>query len=287
MFFSFCRKNNVPRSQKTNTKSIVYNAAASSDVGAVRENNEDKVLFVKPHDEDVLLKKGSLGIVADGMGGQNGGEIGSQMAVDHISKYYYESNIDSKKALKKSFVNANDRIYNASLKSQSLAGMGTTCTAVVIKGKDLCLAHVGDSRAYLVNSKNITKLTTDHTYVQSLLENGLINEQEVESHPQRNMITKCLGTQKSISPELRFFHNFLNEEDLILLCSDGLYEYFKESEIQTFLTQYSLSDAVEHLVSTAISRGGHDNISALIIKQGNCGSDFSKQATKTFSQNDR
>lgn len=267
MFFSFRRKNNLPSPQKTNSNSIVYNAAASSDVGAVRENNEDKVLFVKPHDEKILIKRGLLGIVADGMGGHNGGEVASQMAVDLISKFYYESKIDIEKALRKSFIKANQTIYNTSLSNLSRRGMGTTCTAIVIHERNLYLAHVGDSRAYLVNQSKISKLSTDHTYVQSLLDNGLIEQQDISCHPDRNIITKSLGTQKTVQPQIQSFHNLLSEDDLIFLCSDGLYEYIKDEEIQNILGKLSISEAADKLVSIAKERGGHDNISLLIIEQ--------------------
>ncbi|GLR16069.1 Stp1/IreP family PP2C-type Ser/Thr phosphatase [Portibacter lacus] len=267
MIFSFFRKNNTHNAQNTNCNPVSYSAVASSDVGSVRENNEDKVLFIKPYDKDVLQQKGMLGIVADGMGGHNCGEIASQIAVDVISKQYYQSKLEILEALEMSFISANQKIFKKAAKNENQKGMGTTCTAVVLHQRDLYLAHAGDSRAYLVNKNSVKKLSTDHTYVQFLLDNGVINESQMSNHPERNVITKSMGTQKTLIPDILKFENILHEDDLIFLCSDGLYEYIKEPEIQEYVLNNSIFDAAEQMIQVAKTRGGHDNISVLIIKQ--------------------
>lgn len=281
MNLSFFRRKQQAKSAEQNTKSKAsYIAVASTDVGAVRENNEDRILFLTPHNPVLLETKGVLGIVADGMGGHNGGEIASQMAVDLISANYFDEKSNTLDALKKSFQNANSTIFKTAAFEQGTNGMGTTCTAVAITGNDLHLCHIGDSRAYLINEGSIKQLSQDHSYIQYLLEQKILNEQQMINHPDRNILTKSMGTTKKIEPQFKTFKNMLGKEDQVFMCSDGLYEYISDQEIHEMLWNYPFSDVGQEMIKLAKKRGGHDNISTLTIKRKQGGRDVNLKQTQ-------
>lgn len=264
MNFSFLRKRMKKDDEGSASSKISYCAVSASDVGIVRNNNEDRVFFAGDNN-GLINSKDFLGIIADGMGGHKGGEIASQMAIDIIPQVLFDSNQSYETALRKAFKIANEKIFKSSNEVDNFSGMGTTCTTVVLNNSDLYLAHVGDSRAYLVNTEEILRLSNDHTLVQELLDQGLINTEQAANHPKRNIVTHAMGTSKTIAPHLQYFRSLLQEEDLIFLCTDGLHEYLNDEEIQSILLSQTMVQASKTLVATAIERGGHDNISLLII----------------------
>ncbi|WP_165939995.1 Stp1/IreP family PP2C-type Ser/Thr phosphatase [Dyadobacter psychrotolerans] len=241
-------------------------AVVISDVGCVRTNNEDTALFFRPASAGERMKKGYLAIIADGMGGHAAGEVASQMAVDIVSKVYYQRNEQVSERLFFAFQKANRQINQSANKNKQQKGMGTTCTALAVCDHKLYLAHVGDSRAYIFKNGQLLQLSGDHTYVNGLLEQGMITAAEALIHPERNVLTKALGTQSIVEVDITEITEHFEAEDRILLCSDGLYDYLSAQEIGTILLQNQISDAAAQLVDCAKQRGGHDNISVILAE---------------------
>ncbi len=247
---------------------VDYRAFAATDIGNVRKTNEDEVLFVRPHDTTIRRDKGVLGIVADGMGGHNCGEVAARMAVETISEQFFTSKGDDLlKGLAKAVDKANGNIFGLAQSDATHKGMGTTCVVAALRGKELCLAHVGDSRAYKVSARGISQLTKDHTYVQSLFDQGIISEEEKDSHPEKNYITKALGTRKQVIPDVFRVPALFESDDRLLLCTDGLYDYLSAEEIYGIVLREKPSEAARIMIEMAKNRGGHDNMSLLILEQ--------------------
>ncbi len=244
-----------------------YRAIAMTDIGSIRPHNEDRILFVRPPDSGQRQLKGYLGIVADGMGGHAAGEIASEMAVKIFSQSYYQSPARPQEAMAAAMLAANEAILKQAQRNRSLQGMGTTCTAVSVLEGTLHIGHIGDSRAYLIKDDQIYQLTKDHTYVQELLNHGKIDPFDALHHPQRNIISQALGTISGRHGDIFTSEMTLDKHDTLLLCSDGLYEYFLPEEIKDIISQNSFQQAAGILIDQAKARGGHDNISVLLIRE--------------------
>lgn len=267
MAFFFRKKPKDDRTASTQPHSIQdYKAVAATDVGAVRANNEDNLLFTRPYDAKIRAEKGCLALVADGMGGHSSGELASKMAIDTISRTYYDTQASILESLEAAFEKANKAIFQKASRSNGLKGMGTTCTAVVLIQDRIFLAHVGDSRAYLVKGDTILQLSKDHTYVQYLLDQGKIRPEEAMSHPDRNVITQAMGTNARLQAEYKQIEQGFAENDKLIMCTDGLYEYVKPAELKNAIASLSLNDSAHTLINLAKQRGGHDNISVLIVE---------------------
>ncbi|RMG17592.1 MAG: Stp1/IreP family PP2C-type Ser/Thr phosphatase [Bacteroidetes bacterium] len=265
----FFRKNHRKNSHSepaNGQPAACYRAVAASDVGAVREHNEDRLLFTQPGDEKARHSKGCLAMVADGMGGHKAGQVAAQMAIDLVARYYFDSNTDMPQALRLAFEQANKAIFQKASRNKSLKGMGTTCTAVILRNGQLFLGHVGDSRAYLLKGKQLMQLSKDHTYVQHLLDSGQITREESLRHPERNVITRAMGTAARLQADFGLQQVPFEQDDKLLLCSDGLYEYVKDDELAHLLQTHSIREATELLIRLAKQRGGHDNISVLLVE---------------------
>lgn len=170
-------------------------AVVISDLGNVRQNNEDTGLFVRLADEGIRRIKGYLLLVADGMGGHLAGEVASQMAAELITREYFQHSESIEKSLLRAFQIANRQIFDEARQHDTFRGMGTTCTAIVVHDQQLYFAHVGDSRAYLFKAGQLIQLTEDHTYVQELLRTGEITAEAAATHPDRNVLTQAMGTR--------------------------------------------------------------------------------------------
>jgi protein phosphatase len=258
--------------------------AVVTDLGNIRTNNEDTGLFFRVADPQVTREKGALLMVADGMGGHAAGEVASKMAADTISKEYFKNGAagNIEKSLSKIFALANKNIYEASSANQALRGMGTTCTALVVVNNLVYYAHVGDSRAYMVKKNSIARITTDHTYVQQLVQEGQITAAEAEEHPQRNILTNAMGTKPQIRIDTGQFDLPFEENDSLLVCSDGLYDYLDDAEIAAMVNGNSPQEAADALVAEAKKRGGHDNITVVLAaKTGTTATPASKE-TRDF-----
>jgi len=242
-------------------------AIVVSDVGCVRTNNEDAARFVRPSNSAIRFQKGYLAIVADGMGGHAAGEIASQLAVETIAKTYYQREESPEESLFLAFTKANREIWQSASKNSQQRGMGTTCTTIVLSDNRLYLAHVGDSRAYLLQKGQFFQVSTDHTYVQTLVDQGVITPAEAEKHPERNVLTRAMGTHSKVEIDVARLNYTFAENDRLLLCTDGLYDYLNNEELAQLLLNPNLNEAAQQLVESAKQRGGHDNITVLIIEK--------------------
>ncbi len=227
-----------------------------TDTGLIRDLNEDRYIFINEDDYVVLA-------VADGMGGHNAGDIASTIAIDEVLKYNLNTGFSEDIAirLKECLEITNSKIYQYSINTHECHGMGTTLTVAVIKGNEVCIANVGDSRGYLIGDE-IRKITIDHSYVEELKRMGRITEEEAIIHPNRNQITRAIGTESKVAVDI--FNLKKEKDDIILLCSDGLTNMVSEEEIlNTFKTMPTLQESIDVLVRNANINGGKDNITAV------------------------
>ncbi|WP_020600754.1 Stp1/IreP family PP2C-type Ser/Thr phosphatase [Spirosoma panaciterrae] len=264
------------------TQADEINAVVVSDLGNVRQNNEDTGLFVRLADEGLRRIKGHLLLVADGMGGHLAGEVASQMAAEIINREYFQHNENIEKSLGRAFQVANRQIFDEARQHDTFRGMGTTCTAIVVHDHQLYFAHVGDSRAYLFKSGQLIQLTQDHTYIQELLRKGGITPEAAASHPERNVLTQAMGTKADIRVDLGRCILPFDQGDRLMLCSDGLYEYCLEADFSRVLQQTDLHDAANELVHLAKSRGGHDNITIVLAERINADQGAVPKETREF-----
>ncbi len=236
-----------------------------SDVGCVRELNEDCFClhgFTDGSDNGFC-------ILADGMGGHNAGEVASQCAVTLVAeklKGVLENPNDAKipAVLTESVEEANRKIYNMSIETEQHRGMGTTIVLAFVLNKSVCIANVGDSRAYVIND-NISQITCDHSIVEELVMSGTITRDEARVHPQRNVITRAVGTESVVKTDI--FEYDAADGDTLILCSDGLSSMVTDEEIYNITkNNESLKQTVCNLVETAKERGGLDNITVIGIR---------------------
>jgi serine/threonine protein phosphatase PrpC len=240
-------------------------ASVQTDKGCVREINEDSGRMVRPADPRLLAEKGTLVVVADGMGGHSAGEVASQMAADVVSRVYYEAGAAPGAALKRAVEEANRRIHEAAAADESKHGMGTTCTALALCGGTAYAAHVGDSRLYMLRAGQLYQLSEDHSAVNEMVKLGIITKEQARTHEDKNVILRALGTTPEV--EVSVLEPFaVREGDRYLLCSDGLHDLVLEDEIASVLSEAEdIHAAGERLIALAKERGGHDNITVGII----------------------
>lgn len=248
--------------------------ASRTDVGRVRTNNEDN-FFVDDN--------AKLFVVCDGMGGHNAGEVASKLACEWVAKEvdaaeglrdaYEESGQPADlKALRQmmetALVNACKEIFRQAQKNPEQQGMGTTCTAVLLVGHNKgILAHVGDSRLYVVRSGTTHQLTEDHTYVNELVKRGALTREQAKNHPQGNVLSRAMGVQPNITVDTMVFD--LDPGDTYVMCSDGVYNYYPDStEIGTTFAGSDLDASLRTLIDRALERGGHDNCTAIALRIG-------------------
>lgn len=209
--------------------------------------------------------KGHLFIVADGMGGHQGGREASQMAVHLIEEEFFSDpspNIPD--SLLRAFNVANTEIYKRAGTDPSLRGMGTTSTALVIIGSTAYFAHIGDSRAYRITEASFEQITQDHSQVEELVRRNILTREQAERHPQRNVLSRAMGVQEEI--EVDFFNNItIHPGDNFLLCSDGLAKVPKET-IQEIILSHPPQEACDLLVQLANEHGGHDNVTVQVVR---------------------
>ncbi|MGI4788717.1 MAG: Stp1/IreP family PP2C-type Ser/Thr phosphatase [Janthinobacterium lividum] len=237
---------------------------AKTDLGRVRDNNEDKFDFFEPEDPTTLAVKGSFYAVADGMGGHSAGQIACELALKTVlSVYYGDPSPEKEASLRHAVGEANGLIYDTAQTIPDRQGMGTTLTAAVLCEDQLILAQVGDSRAYLLRGGAITQMTDDHSWVAEQVRLGTMTLAEAQVSPFRNIITRSVGTAASV--EVDIFAQELQVGDTIVLCSDGLSGHLEPDEIQEIVQQQNPSEAALSLIEAANNRGGRDNITALVL----------------------
>ncbi len=246
-------------------KQLRLDVAQLTDVGRKREHNEDNMAYVIPKDPQVMASKGALFIVADGMGGHAAGEVASEIAVDTVSNAYYQDDSDDvTDSLLHAIRRANAAIHQRAAENMLRSGMGTTCVAAVLRGNMAYIANVGDSRAYLIRGSQVRQISQDHSWVAEQVRAGLLTEDQARTHAQRNVITRCLGTQAEV--DIDVFQEELSEGNSLVLCTDGLSGLVSEEELQRIVDQYVPQQSVYHLVERANENGGPDNITAIVVR---------------------
>ena len=256
-----------------NTKYFIDTAIISNQ-GIVRDNNEDCgfALDMRVWKESVDNSFGFY-IVADGMGGEQAGEVASSKAIDQISRiirdsWDHTSHIDCNQLIKTAIESANREIYSLASETPELNPMGTTVTLGLRIGLELYLGHVGDSRAYLIKDGDILRLTEDHSLVASMIKAGVITEEEAKCHPDRGRIFRALGIAREVLVDtLKDEKLDLQIGDTLIFCTDGLVNYVNDDELLAEISQVDSVDAAcTLLVTLANARGGEDNITTIVVK---------------------
>lgn len=236
-----------------------------SDIGKCRKNNED-AYYISAGDDPAE----NLYLVADGMGGLNAGEVASSSAIEAFLAHFWKEmkhaeSEDVLDLLTGAMAVANLEVYKKSNSAREYAEMGTTLVAAAIREDKVYVAHVGDSRAYLFRKREMLPLTTDHSYVMELVKLGNITKEEAATHPKRNVITRAVGIKESVEVDTNIHP--LKKGDMVLLCSDGLSGMLKDEEMAKILNKRTtLEKKAAILVEEANKKGGHDNISLILVE---------------------
>jgi len=241
--------------------------SSSSDVGRRRAGNEDSYRVVNagdlPGDTDAIF------VVADGMGGHAAGEVASQMAVDSVIATLTSGAVsftledpDLSKTLNAALLKANDEVIEEGVRSPERRGMGTTCTLGVIRGDSLYVAHIGDSRGYLLRDGLLDRITNDHSVVEEEVRRGLLTPEQAWDDPRRNLVNRAIGLDAD--PEVDTKSVPLQPGDRIMFCSDGLNSMIRDPEIRSILSQGDAGTTVQALIDAANDAGGSDNITVVV-----------------------
>ncbi|MHB8715504.1 MAG: Stp1/IreP family PP2C-type Ser/Thr phosphatase [Sulfuricaulis sp.] len=243
--------------------------AGLTDPGRIRAQNEDNISIVP---------EAGVAIVADGMGGHQAGEVASKLAVEVITRHMVGAlakagkSIDSKFGIKvvgDAIQLANRSIYELAQQQSDYAGMGSTVVVAVFHGDKLCVGHVGDSRLYRFRNGLLEQVTRDHSVVQELVNRGLATAEEARQSVSKNLVTRALGVDPEVIPDIS--EQTIKDEDIYLLCSDGLNDVLADGDIEMMLMEYrrQLQAAAQHMIDIANERGGPDNISVILVR-ANC-----------------
>lgn len=232
-----------------------------------RENNEDAILVQELPTGSPDAGPGYLLAVADGMGGYEGGEVASKMAIELVRDLFARDQpADVALALKQAYRRANDAIYSRGAGSPDGAPMGTTLVTAVVRGKYVTIANVGDSRAYLMRANQVTQITQDHSLVAEQVHQGQLAEDQARNSRQRNILTQALGTKESLDKRMPSIYELaLLPEDRLLLCTDGFFDVLTNEDYLQLMADEDPNEAAEHLTSLAIERGTTDNVSAIVV----------------------
>ena len=226
-----------------------------------RKNNEDSMFA--PNGPD-----GFFAVVADGMGGHNAGEVASRIVVDTIVDALNGADLPERvtaKDIENMLIAANTAVYDNAKKNRERLGMGSTATVAVFKRDSMIVGQVGDSRAYLLSNGQLSQITKDHSYVQLLIDKGYITQEEAQYHPQKNIITRALGTEEAVQVDTITVP--LGDGDTVLLCTDGLNGVVPDNSIADIL-RAGINTAADSLVEAALASGGRDNITVIIAQKG-------------------
>jgi serine/threonine protein phosphatase PrpC len=239
---------------------MLMEVAALTDVGRVRSANEDAY---------GLCAEAGFFVVCDGMGGAAAGEVASQVAVAAVMEGFCQgqSPESPRQAIVSSIGSANERVFTHAEKEASLHGMGTTLFALLVRGEQAWVAHVGDSRCYRFRAGTLERMTQDHSLVDEQVRLGQMTQAEADVSPFRNVITRAIGTRDTVTPDIE--EVMLETGDLFLLCSDGLTKEVSEAQIAEILGENSSSDVqalCKRLIEEANAAGGSDNITAILVK---------------------
>ena len=238
---------------------------SKTDIGLERSMNQDSLLVSDNNDNGL-----NLFILADGMGGYKGGEIASKVAITAVNKFITEKfdfipkdKESILQLLEEAIEFANTAIFEESELDEELQDMGTTLEVVMIYRNKIYIGHIGDSRIYRFRKNNLKRITTDHSYVEKLIQDGEITREESYSHPKKNLLIRALGTDKEVEPDL--IYTVLNKDDMLLICSDGLTNMIREERIFEIVKESNPEDVTEILINEANNAGGLDNITVIFI----------------------
>jgi PPM family protein phosphatase len=240
--------------------------AMRTDPGLVRELNEDTVAWVKPQDKAIADRRGSLALVADGMGGHAAGEVASALAADVIRRLYYDLEGPVPKVLTAAFTAANRAILEYAAEHRECRGMGTTCTVLAFRDRKAWLGHIGDSRAYLLRGGELIQLSEDQTLVAKLVSDGTLTQAEADRSPMHNVILQALGTSQQMKPMIGVNGLPLEFGDVLVLCSDGVCGLVPDVKIGEIAGRLAPQEACDALIAAALAAGGHDNASLGIFR---------------------
>lgn len=234
---------------------------AITDIGNGRKINEDDYFFTKEQVGDLP----NLFMVADGLGGHKAGEVASRMAIDSVVRYCLETiQPNLGQLLKEAYLEANKSVFEYGQKNNNCYEMGTTLVALSVLENQYLIANIGDSRAYLLRDGELKRITKDHSPVQELQELGVITEEEAYHHENRNLISKAIGMEHEIDADI--YQVEAKENDILLLCTDGLSNFLRRSEMQEILKQEkSLEELANDLLKEALANESTDNITILLV----------------------
>jgi len=236
---------------------------SKTDIGLKRNSNQDS------YSTGILSENSVWAVVCDGMGGAAAGNLASTMAVKIVSEriksnYRNGMNYNSMKNLLASAIAAaNIEVYEKSISDIDLNGMGTTVIAVIIVDGTACIAHAGDSRVYILSGDSLRQVTKDHSIVQDLIDNGRLTVEEAESDPRKNIITRALGVSEELMVD--YYVEDINENDILIICTDGLTNYITNEHIVDISKQYDFNILPEKLIDAANENGGGDNITIVAV----------------------
>jgi PPM family protein phosphatase len=240
--------------------------AHRTDTGREREENQDAVVYIRDERSACHLL-----VVADGVGGATCGRMASQLAAETIRQSFFaaaDTVLAINDRLTYAVSEANRLILHRAARNRRCKGMGSTCVALALADDHAYLAHAGDSRLYLIRENRIVQLTRDHSIAQRMLDDGLIDEDEAASHPDRNRLDRALGLRADLKPEVRPDPIRLYEKDTFILCTDGLTSLVRDEELFRIVQHTAAAPACDALVELANQRGGHDNITVAIARIG-------------------
>ena len=256
---------NGPARTTTVSGQLQVRAAMLTDKGCVRSSNEDRVLYTIPDAGKADAALGTLALVADGMGGHAAGEVASAIAATTIHYLYYRQKRPTPEALAEAFAAANLAIHERSKSDPACNGMGTTCTAIVVRDSHIWLGHVGDSRAYLIRRGKLYRISEDHSLVAEMVKQGALTEQEARTFPDRNVILKALGIRPEVEPMIWGEGLPGRAGDVLVLCSDGLSDVLEDEQIRQLALSGPPFEAAQALLDAALAAKASDNVSVGVI----------------------
>jgi protein phosphatase len=253
--------------------------ASATDVGRRRSENEDALVVWAPADPAEAARRGVLLVVADGMGGANAGEVASRLATEVVLETFRAHDEgEPEDVLKTAIENANDTIHEQAGAQADQRGMGTTCTALVVRGRDLWFGHVGDSRAYIVRSGSAIQLTEDHSLVRELVNRGHLTEEDAKHDPRRNVVTRSVGAADAVQVDAEHVAESLRPGDSLVMCSDGLHGQVSDLELARLVSENDPEDACRGLIDLANEHGGPDNITVIVARAAGVNGEGGSQA---------
>jgi len=238
---------------------------AKTDLGRVREHNEDKLEFFIPEDEAVLASRGSIFLVCDGMGGHAAGQIASELATKtFIDVYLHHPSQDPHTAIRSAVSAAHRFVTDVGRSLPARRGMGCTMTGLVLRQGTATIVNVGDSRAYRFRNGRILQLTQDHTHVDEMLRAGILTPEQAETHPDRHILSRAIGGEGEVVADLEDLP--IQAGDVFLLCSDGLTNHVGDAQLEEALAAHGPGEAAWKLIGQALLGGGSDNATVLIVR---------------------